>query len=624
MNVNGALNPALRALSVHRSTGSGSRDRAVIQVDLSDKGTETGYIGNVTLNSLAGAAIEVYAWPLGVPVLIHSGVAVAPSIKITDDSEQLTFVSRVEPWQFGVLMNGIFVWEPLSSSIVTVLDECTFNPEIDDATLANQSNVFWQNGLAPVFLDPESTRTAASQTLQGGPPAYWSLQTALAYLCWALNPNETFVRNPSAVSLSLLPTWPLQNFFLKRGKFLNEYLDEILPRHGLLWYLDLSKGFPQIAFRIRGLGLPNTVYLGTPGSSYSGDNLLDGSLDYDVGNVKNQVVIHGDWLYVESTFVLSRGWSNTADSVPESSLSKDSTDYNNPGKNYTDVWRTWTLNEAGDYIGLRPEITAAYNLSTVFGADTVPRRRKFLPVMTLASDGTPLGETAGCAVEYSTDGGATWFSICQLEDRTCVLLERECGIRFDGLFPPAELVRAGSQAQVRITATVRSDIRLAAVVGPDGNSPLAFNSAVFVDESKKYHWRVVSPTSKNFANLNGQGLNLKADTADDTAALLNYAAWLQDTFDVADVPGQFTVEGLDTFGSGGPYDLGQVLTAITGRNIGLNTQSPSSGEGRFPQIIGIDYDCQAQKRTLHLETFRDEGHLDRHQHFHEREGGHRR
>lgn len=599
----GAPQPAFRCLRVERATGGGMKDSATIEIDLSSTGTGAGYIQNLAIGSLAGALIEVWGYPAGVPTLWHRGTAVAPSLEIGAHGERLTFTSRVEPWHFGLVMDGVLTFDPLTGGVLTLPDECVFNPEIDDAIFANQSGLMQLFGVAPVMLDPESCRTAEALTVQGDAPLLWTPQTAVAYLCWALNGQQTYLRNPTGYGL--LPSWPLQNFRLERGKFLCDYLDEMLPRWGMTWGLDYSSGQPTIAFVVRGLGTPNSVYLGPPGAAYSGDNALHSTVNYDVGNARNQAVVYGDWHFVESTWSLQKGWPEALDATPETSLTKDSTDFNDPSKNYRDVWRKWVLNEAGDYVGTRPEITAPYDLAALVGHAVTPRRRKFLPSITLGNDLSPFGEVGGALVEYSVDGAVTWHPIAKLEDRTCVLLERECGIRFDGLFPPAELMRAGSQpgtslqAQVRITATIRDDVRLGAIVGPDAASPLAATAPFLIDEQEKFHWREVLPTSKNYPAV--QSGELTADQANDLAALTDYATWLQEVFDVADAGGHLVVEGLDN----GVYQLGDLITTINGRNISLNAQSAASGQVRAPQVVGISYDAQNQRRTLILETMRD-------------------
>lgn len=607
VTVNGAPNPALRALTVHRSTGGGTRDNATIEIDLSARGTGQEWITNFAMNGGAGAAVQVTAFPGGAPQLIHSGVAVLPRIEIAGDREKLSFVSRVEPWMFGAPLAGVLVWDPLSGQLVTVFEDCVFNPEIDDAVLPNQSTELRLLGITPVMLDPESVRTPEAIAVQGDAPSFWTLQTAIAYLCWSLNEAQAYVQNP--LGFALIPEAPLSNCRLERGKFLSDYLDDLLPRYGLTWGLDYSADVPRIAFFVRGLGTLNSVQLGLPGSTYAGDNAVETAIDFDVGSAVNQVICYGDWLHVESTFVLSRGWNAALDATDEKDLAKDGALYNDPGLGYREVWRKWVLNEAGDYVGLRPELRAPFDLSTLFNSPTPPRRRAFLPTITLGGDGAPYGAVDGVHVEFSTDGGATWKTIASLEDRTCVILERECGVLFDGFFPPAELIRAGAAALVRATATVRADLRLGTVVGPDASSPLAALSPVLIDGSKSFHWRVVAATSV-FAAKIATGA-LEADAADDTLDLEAYADWLQETFDLADCSGRCVVEGLDTIGSGGVYDLGQLITGVNGRAISLNAQSASSGEIRFPQIVAIDYDCQRQRRTLLLETYRDAGHASR-------------
>jgi hypothetical protein len=607
--INGSQNPTLRPLSVRRSSGGKQRDEATFLVDLSDKGTGTGWIQNFTMTP-GGAVCQVVAYPNGVPQTIHWGKVDVTSIAI-GENETLTFTSRVEPYHFGQVMEGVYSWEPVSGQLVTIQEDLVFNPEIDSQVFGNQSGQYRLFGLAPVILDPESVRTRAAKTVQGDTAQFWTLQTAVAYLCWALN-SQVNIKNPLAAAIALLPQWPLNHFRLERGKFLGDYLDDLLPRFGVGWYLDLSLGLPTIAFFVRGLGLPNTVYLGPPGAFFSGDNALDTDLHYDVGNTRNQAVVVGDWRYVESTFTLQKGWPESLDNTAETNLSKDSAGFENVANPYRDVWRKWVYNEAGDYVGTRAEITAPPNVSSLLGHPVTPRRRRFLPCIAQDQDGAPFGRYAGCFIEFSTDGGGTWSSIETLEDRTCMILDRECGIRFDGLFPPPELRRAAgtnattpNKAQVRITAVIRDDQRLQKIVGPDAASPLADVAPFHVDASAHFHWREILSSSQLYQDV--QSGEIGSSITNDQQALTDYATWLQQTFDVGDVNGSILIEGLDTIGAAGAYDLGQVLTGILGRAISFNAQSPASGQLRCPQIVGITYDYQRQTRRLHVETFRDPG-----------------
>jgi len=606
--IDGSPDANLRPISVRRSSGGKQRDEASYLVDLGAQGE---WIQNLAMIP-GGAVCQIVAYPNGVETTLHWGKVDVTSIAI-GENEMLTFTSRVEPYHFGQVMDGVQVWEPVSAQLITLQEELVFNPEIDDQVLANQSGQYWQFGLAPTILDPESVRTPAAKTVQGDTAQFWTLQTAVAYLCWALNPAQTNIKNPSAATILLLPQWPLNHFKLERGQFLPDYLDDLLTRFGLGWYLDLSLGTPQIAFFARGLGDANTVYLGTPGALFSGDNALDTDLHYDVGNTRNQAVVVGDWHYVESTFALQKGWKSSLDNTAESKLSKDSPDFENVANPYRDVWRKFVLNEAGDYVGTRSEITSPFDFSSVVGHACAPRRRRFLPCIAQDNDGAPFGRYAGCFIEFSIDGGSTWSSVETLEDRTCVILDRECGIRFDGLFPPPELRRAGlslgnydftNKARVRITAVMRDDQRLRAIVGPNADSPLVDVAPFHVDASAHFHWREILPSSQLYNDvLSGE---IPSGVTNDLQPLTDYATWLQQQFDVGDVHGGILVEGLDTAGIAGPYDIGQLVTSIAGRNINLNAQSIFSGEQRYPQIVGISFDFQRQTRRLHLETFRDE------------------
>lgn len=601
VTIDGSPLENLRPLSVRRTSGGQVRDEATYLLDLGAAGQ---YIQDLAM--LPGGEIcEITAYPNGVPTLLHWGKVDAASIQI-GDNETLSFTSRVEPYHLGVVMDGVWIWEPLTGQLVLVPQDLVFNPRIDDETMPNQSQIPRLLGLASVILDPESCRTQAALTVQGDSPTFWTVQSAAQYLCWALNPSQTWVNNPDAVSIALLPEWPLNHFHLPRGKFLGEYLDDLLSKFGLSWYLDLSTGKPQISFFLHGAGLANTVYLGPPGALYNGDNALDTDLHYDVGSARNQAVAQGDWHYVEDTFYLSKGWPSSLDATAETSLAKGNTNFQNPANTYRDVHRKWVSNEAGDYIGTRPEITSVNDFSGLFGHPVAPRRRKFLPCITLDSDGAPYGRTAGCMIEYSIDGGSTWQAIEQLSDASVKILDRECGIYFDGQFPPVELRRAcqtsHSSAQVRITATVRDDSRLQSSIGPDATSPLGDLAPFFVDASAGFHWREVLDSSKLYAQVSNG--TLKSSQANDFDALETYATWLQEGYDVGDVHGRLVLEGLDTSGTIGPYALGQLISGIAGRNVDLNAQS-AGGVGRYPQVVGIDYDFQRQRMTLRLETFRD-------------------
>src|SRR5262249_46022790 len=116
-------------------------------------------------------------------------------------------------------------------------------------------------------------------------------------------------------------------------------------------------------------------------------------------------------------------------------------------------------------------IDQPYNFDLLFGsAKYVARRRRFLPCLSRSEDGSPRGHAVGVYVEYSADNGATWQPIDALssDENSVQILQRECGIRFNGENVPFDLYLAGDSAKVRVTACVESDTRVSITDGREG------------------------------------------------------------------------------------------------------------------------------------------------------------
>jgi len=585
--VNGVADPTLRPLSAHRSLGGKSLDTATFAVDLAAAGQR---VQNLALTQ-GGEEVEIVALIDGVLTSLAWGSASIGSVDV-GHSEGLSFTIRMEPYHLGLILSGAYYNLPEFGPVVIQLDP-VFNPLIDGACLPNRSADYFL-GNASTFLDPESVRTMEAETLQGGAAEYWTLPEAINYLCWSLNPDELYVLNPAAADLALLPEVALQNVGLLRGQFLGDYLDQLLSPFGWTWCVALeAPGLRQLVLFQRGVGEAKSVLLQAPGSSWAGDNAEQTSVDYNVGSTRNNVTVAGDWHYFESTFELFRAWVPDSDACLYTTLSQDSGPYTTPNSLIRRVWRDWVLNEAGDYTGTRPEIDAAFDFEAILGHALVPRRQCFLPTLTLDPiDKTPIGQHFGVRIDFSIDDGATWLSIARMTDPTVQLLQRECGVRFDGLQVPSDLFEAGSDAKVRVTATLRDDWRLGLNLPNDATSPLAASNPIYVDTSERHHWREVLDSSI-FVGLFGAAL--EADVADDAEELALFAETLKSAWDAADVSGSIELEGLDN----AQYYLGDVITEIEGRAVSFQ----AAASGRWPQVSAIDYDFQSQKRTLYLETF---------------------
>lgn len=612
--VNGAPDLRYKCLTAHWSAGGARLDHATLFYDFSvDNENLVGFrVGQPPLE------IEIAVLPFsgstaGKPYVIHWGKTSITALRLGDDEQKKLLTSRAEPFHFGGVLSGMYAYDPLSGKVRSVQDDLVFNPKIDGRALPNCAPDLYQvTGPATyVFLDPESARTPAAQALSGE-PVFWTLASAVHHLCWVLNASEQHFENPDIFTLEAdLGTDPdlVVDLTIKRGLSLPEALDRLLEPFGFGWHVRyFGIGSRSIAIFQRGVGQPVGVSQQNP--DITKNDAADLSVDYNVGNTRNFVEVQGDHVYIESTWELSRAWPENQDTLNTNfDLAKDSDNYqNNPS--YQRVWRDWVLNEAGDYTGSRPEITAAKDLTPVYAAATgdalgrvIPKRRKFLPCITQGADLAPVGEIHGTVVEWYD--GTDWKLVDRLSDSTCHVLERECGVRFDGQHVPIELYNAGASAKVRITATIKFDQRITADIVNDATSPQSDFAPILVDAAEKFHFKQVGSDSEYYSDVIA-GIS-KADQADDRQALADFAQELHDAWDMADVSSEIEIQGLDAIGP--LYQLSQVVTGVLQPlEIDFNAKSAAATDFKYPQITAIEFFCEGeeQKRILHLETYRDE------------------
>jgi hypothetical protein len=164
----------------------------------------------------------------------------------------------------------------------------------------------------------------------------------------------------------------------------------------------------------------------------------------------------GDYKIYEATFELIKAW--------DSSLEANTYHYFSPSTysdfyKVRDVYRKWTLNEAGDYSGSPYNRGNAFDFSAIFDSSNyIHKRRRFWPCLTTDSQNRSLGYY----LQVSYDDGLTWR---QYEDAFNILTD-ECGIWLssDQLNIDLILASASDTLRFRITASVVSDERLNAVV----------------------------------------------------------------------------------------------------------------------------------------------------------------
>jgi len=228
--------------------------------------------------------------------------------------------------------------------------------------------------------------------------------------------------------------------------------------------------------------------------------------------VTNKYIGQGDFKVYEATFELIRAWDSSLEDTDYDILSPSS----NPDfYQVKDVYRKWTLNEAGDYSGEPYNRGEAFDFSRIFeSGNFARRRRRFRPSLTADKQGKSLGYF----LEVSYDSGSNWRQYLSAFNN---LLD-ECGVWLssDRLNVDTWVAALKGSLRFRITAAVISDERLSCEVS-DG--PVNSTAAVvehLITLPRRFKYRKVSSRSI-FANSSDAALGA-ADEVDDSAALYEF------------------------------------------------------------------------------------------------------
>jgi hypothetical protein len=180
-----------------------------------------------------------------------------------------------------------------------------------------------------------------------------------------------------------------------------------------------------------------------------------------------------------------------------------------------DVYRKWTLNEAGDYSGAPYNQGDAFDFSRIFeSSNFVHRRRQFRPALSCDKAGRSLGYV----LQVSYDDGEHWWQYLHAFNK---LLD-ECGIWLSSEQLDLDTWFAALKGvlKFRLTASVVSDERLACTMadGPVNSTAQTIDHIITLPQ--KFKFRKVS-TESIFASSSDQDLG-KPDEADDSDALGGY------------------------------------------------------------------------------------------------------
>lgn len=609
---NGQVDPNLQVLKIEESAGARRVDHAELTIDPA----KANRIEDYSAGSDLGDDIEIVANGAGVK---HWGRLSIVQPMFSPRGETYKLVSRTEHFLFGRPNGGTWMWQPLNApppnepifsepeppQFRLVDDPVVFNPEIDGRTVGNRHSAKTMTAQqVPVFLDPEAVRTPAGRSLHQGRALDWTLSEAVYYLCWTLNPLQKWIDNPSRAELQAVFTDSIdlvRNAQIKEGAYLPEALDQLLAPLGYLWRLARPARLARrIEFFRRGTGgNQQWLYHQRYGEAIdrAKTNVEANGVLFDSSRTVNRIIGQGSHLQVEITAELVRGWTDYYDTAAADDLKLSVIKDEAPDDvDRLNAYRKWVLNEGGDYIGSRDEITAPFTPTVLNGLDAegllqwfVPRRRKLMPTLTRNADGSaPIGTVQGVEVEFQGVSGA-W---APAGNWGIELLEAEAGIYISAEDIPEELIDAGDDAKIRVTATIEADFRLTAIADRRPESLQGEPTTAHLDVSGDFHWRVVSEISKYAESDN------ESTAVDDLLVLQSYVNALRERWDQVEVIGGVTLEGVDQH----QYAVGDRILGIQGRNISY--RAVSAGDA-YPQVVGITYDVTSQKTILQLQRFRE-------------------
>ena len=549
-------------------------------------------------------------------IVIGWGMMVRQPQRIDDNSEMVTIECRIGDQHFGAKITQYPIWafdtESGEGSEVWIQRPLIFNPEIDGQIRPNMS---WYQDETDGFYyvqDWESSWTNNAILQQGGNPSMWDLKNVVLALCWWANPAQTFIQNPTMDDLDGASAFAgvtpqIANLAIPFGASLPDALDAVLVPLEMSWYLSHSSDGDsgrqtKIVFFRRGDGPTKSVYLQPPKSirDVTKTNILSWDAHYSVIDLANRIECYGDFEKVESTFQLYLGWNNDYDATTLDKLAIGQPLYNtNP-----EIGRRFVLNEAGDYNDMRPEITVPYDFAAdglEFTQNLTVRRRRFFRCLSQHTDGDE-DISNGYRVDwYDWNQFGAVFPVFKNDPGWVrakwpfTVLEKECGIMFDGNTPPEplwRLISAGNanSVHVRITATVCGDKRVSGVANATGKSANGMDMTLVLNVADKFQRSIVS-THSIFTGS-------PSEARDDTAAILTYAQNVQTIEDVLRLDCSIHLEGA----LHPEFSIGDTIPKVDGRNLSMQL----TAAGRAPQIVGFNMDFQKQSCELLLETFKKE------------------
>lgn len=453
-------------------------------------------------------------------------------------AEGVKTTASLAPWLIAPNKTAGFKVRNAGGAVQLVDGPIVFNPTIDDRVVGNRASVVGTGSSISYWLDPETARTPAARTAAGQTANLWTLPQVIHTLCYLLNPDETYVENPSITTLNgrlapsgMTDTELIRDLRLDSDLWLSQCLDRVLEPFGMGWCLEFDDSMATSGsdtqhtwFRFFELntGPQKKVYLQRPGStaiSRDDTNVSDYHANLSIVDLANEVEGFTAPLLVESTFDLHPVWTENLDSQNIDEL-------NTPDERATGtVHRKYVVNESGDINSVRTTPTALTSLDSLLteshpddGTRVIPdHRRRLLPALTEGLDRGTLADNLtterdlvgerGYLLEYQrrwTDTlGAEQTEDWIEPDWRFAVLRDQMGIRLTGAVPfelHTQLQEFPNDVALRITCSVQSDFARHVVATKQTSSPQAKTIRSVLDLSSRFHVRRVDSTSSLYTD----------------------------------------------------------------------------------------------------------------------------
>ena len=470
--------------------------------------------------------------------------------------------------------------ERLTAEVRHVLAELTDRPVGGRWQMKNGAPVRVDTGRVHFNADSHALACAAPAWIVGratpvfdtqdGNARRWTVADALAYLlAIGLGPD---VYAPALSELRQLAGEIDAEPVDVTGMAVGEALSMMAGQGGLA-VRAARYGLGLVLYRPGWHGRRRSIRLQPKGSALSltGSNLWAGGVVIKPRPARPGVLALGEHKQYESTFTLSPGWDKSLQTPRWRDFVRGEAEH---WPKVADVYRKWVLNEHGLYRA-SPWSLPQYRFSAINSDDfRLDIARKFLPCLSTDVFGQSLGVVI--EVKNASDQWRRWTGPAWIYDD-------QCAIYLGGEGLPADHFQAGveNRAEVRVTATVASDVRLSAEIAGDFGLPREVK-----DYSSQAAWRQVHFGSV----LIGQDGTGEPATRDDTQMLWSLALRRHEMLTSA-AQAELDLGWIDT-----SCHVGDVIERIDSRAIEL-----SSAPGATACVRSVRHDF-GDKQTTHLEV----------------------